>query len=152
MRLNSRLGKDYDEEEIKAIFQKKYETMRKVNMPFHEAVKIHFEENGITSSNFSDRTDLDRQFYYNFISEDYVPNMNTFVTMCMGLGLDISEANALLEKIRYRFDYRNKVHCAYMFLLTNYQGLCVDDCNKILRALGITDERKELLGSKNYRK
>lgn len=71
--------------------------------------------------------------------------MNALISVCMGLNLDLSTAESLLKPAKYGFDYTNKVHCAYMFLLIHYQGLCIDDCSQILHSLGITDEAN-LLG------
>ena len=152
MEKRKELSKDFNEDEMKKVFEEKYDMLCTINESFQEKIVKLFERNGINSSNFSRYTDLDRQFYYHFISKGYVPNMNTFVSMCMGLGLDLAMADSLLEALRHKFDRRNRVHCAYIFLLTNYQGLCIDDCNKILRGLGITDEKKELLGSSYYKK
>ena len=54
--------------------------------------------------------------------------MSTFIAVCMGLNLDLPAAESLLASLSLGFEKTDRLDCAYMFLLTHYQGLCVEDC------------------------
>ena len=136
----------YDEEVMKEEFEESYEILCSINKPLHEKMKEIFQKKNIRVRQFVDCTGLGRYYYYHFLEEGYVPNMDALIAVCMGLNLDVPTAESLLASTKYSFDYMNRVHCAYMFLLTHYQGLCIDDCNRILCSLGITDEA-DLLGT-----
>lgn len=140
------LPEDYNEELMKKQFEDSYELLCETNEPFHIKMQKVFDKREINASKFVECTGLYRQYYSKFRSVGYVPNMNTFISVCMGLNLDLPTAESLLASLRHGFEKTNKLHCAYMFLLTHYQGLCIDDCNEILRSLGFVEE-KYLLGS-----
>jgi len=140
------LKEDFNEEEMKKAFDESYELLREVNEAFHVKMDTIYKRKNMNVNKFCNCTNLHRKFYKEFLKEGYIPRMNTFVSMCMGFSLDLPTAESLLASTRYSFDRRNRIHCAYMFLLTHYQGLCIEDCNKILNKLGI-DEEKYLLGT-----
>lgn len=142
------LPADYDEKLMEAEFEEGYKIMCAINEPFHKKMDTIFKMKKITSYTFVEKTKLNRQYYSKFRAEGYIPRMDTFISMCMGLNLDLPTAESLLASMRLGFDKTDRRHCAYMFLLTHYQGLCIDDCNKILRKLGFDDE-KHLLGTFN---
>ncbi len=79
-------------------------------------------------------------------SDDYVPSLVTFMTLCMVYDLDLAMALLLRESFGYGFNRRNRVHRAYCFLLTNCRGKSISYCNKALEALKI--DKKYYLGDK----
>lgn len=140
------LPDNYDEEAVKEEFEESYDILCSINEPLHEKMRKIFERKGIDASGFVECTGLGRYYYYHFLEKGYIPKMDALIAVCMGLNLDFPTAESLLAPTKFGFDYTNRVHCAYMFLLTHYQGLCIDDCNRILRSLGITNEA-DLLGT-----
>lgn len=140
------LPEKFNMENMKKAFNESYELLSKVNEAFHIKMEKIYKMKDMDVNKFCDCTNLHKKFYKEFLREGYIPRMDTFVSMCMGFGLDLATAESLLESTRFSFDRRNKIHCAYMFLLTRYQGLCIEDCNKILNELEINEE-KYLLGT-----
>ncbi len=136
----------YDEKAMKKEFEESYEILCSINKPLHEKMKKIFNKKNVDARQFVDCTGLGRYYYYHFMEEGYIPKMDALIAVSMGLNLDFPTVQSLLMSTKYSFDYTNRVHCAYMFLLTHYQGLCIEDCNKILRSLGITNEA-DLLGT-----
>lgn len=141
-----RLPEDYNEQEMQAQFEESYEILCKTNEPFHVKMEKIYEFKKMTPYKFTESTELNRKFYNEFKREGYIPRMSTFISMCMGFNLDLPAAESLLSSLSLGFEKTDRLDCAYMFLLTHYQGMCIEDCNKILRGLGITEE-KYLLGS-----
>lgn len=140
------LPKDYNVASMKEEFEESYKILCAVNAPFYENMKKIFEIKEMNVNKFVERTHLHKRFYKDFTKEGYIPRMDTFISMCMGLNLDLATAESLLASMRLGFDKTDRRHCAYMFLLTRYQGLGIEDCNGILRDLGYNEE-KYLLGT-----
>lgn len=140
------LPRDYDKKSMKDDFEESYKILCETNQPFHIKMQRIFELKKINASIFADRTCLSRNYYKNFKKEGYIPKMKTFISVCMGLNLDLPAAESLLASLSLGFEKTSRLDCAYMFLLTHYQGLCIEDCNTILRDLGI-NEPKYLLGT-----
>lgn len=145
------LPKDYDEQKMKEQFEESYEILCKTNEPFHVKMAKIYEFKKMTPYKFTESTELSRKFYNEFKREGYIPRMSTFISMCMGFNLDLPAAESLLASLSLGFEKTDRLDCAYMFLLTHYQGMCIEDCNKILRGLGIT-EKRYLLGSFSNKK
>lgn len=140
------LPEDYDAQTMQAEFEESYEMLCATNEPFHKKMKRVFALKGITADIFCELTNLHRNYYSKFMKEGYIPRMSTFISMCMGLNLDLPTTESLLSSLSLGFDRTCRLDCAYMFLLTHYQGLHIECCNMILNDLGIKDP-KYLLGT-----
>lgn len=140
------LKEDYDKKTMEEQFNESYEIMCKTNEPFHIKMNKIYEYKNMNKQKFVNRTGLHKRFYKKFISEGYIPTMKTFISMCMGFNLDLPAAESLLASLSLGFEKTDRLDCAYMFLLTHYQGFCIEDCNRILQDLGFK-EAKDLLGS-----
>lgn len=143
---NQHLSEKYNKERMIARFEESYYILCKTNEPFHSKMEKIYEYKEMTSTKFVECTGLVRKYYGCFKKEGYIPAMKTFMSMCMGFNLDLAAAESLLASLSLGFDKTDKLHCAYMFLLTRYQGLCIEDCNTILRDLGF-NQPSQLLGS-----
>lgn len=77
-------------------------------------------------------------------TKDWVPNIVTFMTLCMVYQLNITMVKELRRSYGYDFNARNRVHQAYVYLLVNCRGKSLFYCNKVLKTLGI--EEKYYLG------
>ena len=140
------LEENYNKEKMQEEFEESYKILCATNEPFHVKMEKIFKLKKINVAVFSERTELHRNYYTKFTKEGYIPRMSTFISMCMGLNLDLPAVESLLASLSLGFDKTSRLDCAYMFLLTHYQGLCINDCNRILRDLGI-HEYKYLLGT-----
>ena len=79
--------------------------------------------------------------------EDYVPSLQTFMTLCVIYNLDIPMALILRESFGYGFNKRNRVHQAYCYLLVNCRGKSISYCNKVLKILNPNVKGNYLLGN-----
>jgi len=83
-------------------------------------------------------------------SDDYVPSLSTFMTLCMVYDLDLAMALMLRESFGYGFNRRNRIHRAYCYLLTSCRGKSISYCNQVLKTLKI--DKKYFLGDKEIDK
>lgn len=101
---------------------------------------------------FKDITGLGPSTYDRIVrrTDDYVPSLVTFITLCMVYDLDLAMALILRDSYGYGFNRRNRVHRAYCYLLTNCRGKSISYCNRVLESLKI--EEKYYLGDKQIDK
>lgn len=148
-------GYSYDEwEKIVKQFERDYANSTKYNKSFSEMIGEILE--GETYMSFADKTKLNVNQLYRLrkrVDEKDPPQRNTLMSVCVAYDLDLMMTQALLHSLGLDFNRFNKRDYAYTFLLTRCRGKSIDECNEILKELGI--EEKYWLGTyarKNGRK
>lgn len=137
----------YDEwEKLKNQFEKDYANSTKYNKSYSEMMGEILK--GETYKSFADKTQLNENQLYrqcNRVDEKDPPQRNTLMSICIAYDLDLMMTQALLHSLGLDFNRFNKRDYAYTFLLTRCRGKSIDECNEILKELGI--EQKYWLGS-----
>lgn len=148
-------GYSYDEwEKIVKQFERDYANSTKYNKSFTEMIGEILE--GETYMSFGNKTKLNANQLYRLrkrVDEKDPPQRNTLMSVCVAYDLDLMMTQALLHSLGLDFNRFNKRDYAYTFLLTRCRGKSIDECNEILKELGI--EEKYWLGTyarKNRRK
>lgn len=148
-------GYSYDEwEKIVKQFERDYANSTKYNKSFSEMIGEILE--GETYMSFGNKTKLNVNQLYRLrkrVDEKDPPQRNTLMSVCVAYDLDLMMTQALLHSLGLDFNRFNKRDYAYTFLLTRCRGKSIDECNEILKELGI--EEKYWLGTyarKNGRK
>ncbi len=78
------------------------ERIRKMDQPFSKRLFRLIDEKGISDVECYTRANLDRRHFSKIRSnEDYRPSKETVLALCFGLGLCVSEAEALLKSAGY---------------------------------------------------
>lgn len=141
--LNSKEIIDFTDEEwnrVRNDYILNYDIEKKAHVEFHEIMRNIFKERNITSGKiFTEITGMDREYYSKFRNK-YIPKMKTLVTLCIALDIEVNIVQWLLHSIGLGFKKHNKVHYAYYYLLSNYRGSDIEDCNMILKHLGIDEK------------
>lgn len=145
-------GYSFDEwEKLKKEFDNDYKKSAKYNKSFSELISDILE--GETYMSFADKTQLSENMLYRLrkqIDEKDPPQRSTLVSVSVGYNLDLMMTQALLYSLGLGFNRFSKRDYAYTFLLTRCRGKTVDECNEILKELGL--EQKYWLGSYAKRK
>jgi len=115
------------------------------NKTFGEMIRKIMADKNWDSADFECETDLSKKIYSDIKKSDYKPTMRIVISICIGLKLDILKTQELLNCAGLCFAPTDKVHYAYLKLITRFEYLNIEDCNKVLKKLGI--EKKYLLGS-----
>ncbi|MBO6266853.1 MAG: hypothetical protein J6M06_01335 [Synergistaceae bacterium] len=76
--------------------------------------------------------------------EGWVPSLRTFMTLCMVYCLNMTMVEKLRASYGYGFNAKDRVHQAYIFLLTKCRGKSLSYCNGVLDSLEI--DKKYFLG------
>lgn len=139
-------GYTYEEwEKIKRQFERDYQNSTKYNKSFGELIAEIFEND--TYMDFVSKTGLSPNMFYRLkkqVSEKDQPQRNTLISVCIGYDLDIMMTQSLLYSLGLDFNRHSKRDYAYTLLLTRCRGKDIDECNEILKNLGI--EKKYWLG------
>lgn len=145
-------GYSYEEwQKIENQFHRDYETSTKYNKSFSELIGEILE--GETDLTFSMKTGLSPNMLYRLkkvVDEKDPPQRNTLISVCVGYHLDLMMAQALLYSLGLGFNRFSKRDYAYSFLLTRCRDKDIDECNEILKALGV--EERYFLGAHARRK
>lgn len=140
-------GYSYDEwEKIVKQFERDFANSTKYNKSFSEMIGEVLE--GETYMSFAEKTKLSENQLYRLrkrVDEKDPPQRNTLISVCIAYDLDLMMTQALLHSLGLDFNRFNKRDYAYTFLLTRCRGKSIDECNEILKELGI--EEKYWLGT-----
>ena len=63
--------------------------------------------------------------------------MKVLVAFCIAYEIDMPVVEVLLHSAGYALRLSDKVHFAYYFLLTDYSGRSIAECNELLEQLKI---------------
>lgn len=140
-------GYSYDEwEKIVKQFERDFANSTKYNKSFTEMIGEVLE--GETYMSFAEKTKLCANQLYRLrkrVDEKDPPQRNTLISVCVAYDLDLMMTLALLNSLGLDFNRFNKRDYAYTFLLTRCRGKSIDECNEILKGLGI--EKRYWLGA-----
>lgn len=140
-------GYSYDEwEKIVKQFERDFANSTKYNKSFSEMIGEVLE--GETYMSIAEKTKLSENQLYRLrkrVDEKDPPQRNTLISVCIAYDLDLMMTQALLHSLGLDFNRFNKRDYAYTFLLTRCRGKSIDECNEILKELGI--EEKYWLGT-----
>lgn len=103
---------------------------------------------GETEGTFAKKTGLSNNMFSrirNYVNKKDPPQRSTLISIAVGYNLDFQITARLLESLGSGFTLSNERDYAYQFILTNCRGKSVDDCNEILKCLGV--EEKYWLGA-----
>ena len=139
-------GYSFDEwKEIKKEFENNFKVYTKYNQSFGDLIGEIIK--GESEKEFMIKTGLGVGMLYrlrNQVNEKDIPNRCTLISVCVGYDLDLMMAQALLHSLGLDFNCYSQTDYAYSFLLTRCRGKDIDECNEILKDLGI--EEKYWLG------
>lgn len=126
-------------------FNRDYKLFSEYNKSFSDLMNEVLK--GESEKEFMIKTGLGIGMMYrlkNQISKEDIPNRCTIISVCIGYDLDIMMAQTLLHSLGLDFNCYNKRDYAYAFILTECRGKNIEECNEILKALGV--QEKDLLG------
>lgn len=94
------------------------------------------------SAEFSRKTGLTEYMYGRMksqICKEDLPQRNSLISVCIGYGVSLEETEKLLNSLGLCFQPYHIRDYAYRFLFEHCSGKSVDECNEVLRDLGIAE-------------
>lgn len=127
-------------------FKKDYGLSLKNNKTFSEIVNEIMDCKGLTIEALQEKSKIDRRTICRLKSGkiktqkrvmEYMPNMKTIIAFCVACNLDMLNTITLLESLGLSFKKTSLVDYAYCYLIANYSGKSIAECNAVLKNLGI---------------
>lgn len=125
---------------IERQFINDYDNSTKYNKSFRELINEILE--GESADSFEYKTGLSPNMLYRLrkqVDEKDPPQRSTLISVCVGYDLDLMMAEALLYSLGLGINRHSKRDYAYSFLLTRCRGKDIDECNEILKKLGVEE-------------
>jgi len=116
---------------------------------FHETMKNIFEYRNWNSTKFENKTGLAKINYTRAMKENHNPTIRTIITICVALDINMMMTNYLLELKGFKLTMNDKVHRAYAYLIENFKGSDIEDCNIILAKMGVEEKNFLVLNQLN---
>jgi len=139
-------------------FKEDYKLSLKNNKRFSDIVKAIMNEKDLTIEKLSQKSNISVKTINNMRSgeitnkyrekREYIPLYKTIIAFCIACDLDMLNTITLLESVGLSFRKTNMTHYAYCYLVVNYRGKEIDECNKVLNNFNIREE--DFLGEAKY--
>jgi len=76
---------------------------------------------------------------YNGKLREYNPHMKTITAFCIACELNGLKSMTLFESLGTGFKKSSKTESAYHYIITNFRGKSVHECNDFLRVIGLPE-------------
>lgn len=111
----------------------------KLEKNFSEKFKILLKEKEIEVDEFTEETGLSEDIFENYCKGKGDPSLRSITAFCHAFEFDRNAFDSLLKAGGFLVNYRKKRDCAYAFLITDCADLSIEDCNKILKKIGLKE-------------
>lgn len=121
-------------------FEQRYNLFCGMTTSFQEQLELVMKVEGMTFEKLAEKIGVSPKTIVRYNGGHYAPSMQMLVAICISLNLDTKQSTALLASLGRCFQSTRKEDYAYMYLIENHRGKTIEQCNSILKDLGI-DER-----------
>ena len=132
-------------EEEKRAFDKEFAEASASQASYEEIVIKLMKSKGIDTLEAAALTGLNENLFKNLSKPGGTIQKRFVVSIGVGFQLDVHLTEYILESCGMRFCESSRLDKAYIYVLQNCKGKGIDECNGVLRDLGI--EGKDMLGS-----
>lgn len=115
---------------------------------FKQKMEKILKDRHYNATSFCNATELNRNIYSNIKKEEYKPSLRIVVSICVGLKLNVFDAEYLLQLAGYVLVRTKKLDFAYSILLENSREWDITECNNKLKEWGFKEN--DFLGSQAY--
>lgn len=131
-------------EEQRAEFERKYQLTSDAQKTYGQIVLGIMAKMGIDAKKAEELTGLNRNLFKNLENPDGAILKRFVISISIGFGLDVHLTEYILESCGMRFNTNNRLDRAYIHLIEEHKGKDIEECNAILRDLGV--KGNDLLG------
>ncbi len=131
--------KNEELEEYVCRFEDNFGIDGKLEKNFSEKFNILREEKEIEVDEFMEETGLSDEIFDNYCKGKSDPSLRSITAFCHAFEFDRNAFDSLLKAGGFTVNYRKKRDCAYAFIITDCADLSIEDCNKILKKIGLKE-------------
>src|SRR5574344_2042703 len=100
-------------------FEEDFNTIGELHLSFPEMFKKLLDRKEITKEEFIEETGISGPTFDNFLKEDHDPSLKNVTAFCIAFEIDVNSY--------------------YSFLITDCMGMSIQECNEILKGIGLPD-------------
>lgn len=130
-------------------FDESYYCSGAISQSFAEKFALLTELKDISPAEFEE-LGLDPETFRRWKKGIVDPSLGNLVAFCIHFELDINTFTELMRAGGYTMNFSKRRDCAYNFLIANCIGMTVEECNMLLKKIGLKDS--ELLLAKCKKK
>lgn len=128
----------------KAKFEEEYNLTSDAQKTYGQIIAGIMKKKEIDAKKAEELTRLNRKLFKNLDEPGGSIKKRFVVSIAVGFGLDVHMTEYILESCGMRFNTNDRLDKAYIYIIENYKGCSIDDCNGILRDLGVDGD--DMLG------
>lgn len=126
-------------------FEEMYKIAENAQMTYGEIVLRLMEKLDISIKEAAEKTGLPESAFNNLLDPEKTSIPKRYVvSIAVGFGLNLHLAEYLLEAASMKFNTNDFTDCAYAYIIQNHAKEPIEDCNAILKGLGVSGDK--LLG------
>lgn len=126
-----------DEEKWREELKEYIKMAQNTTKSFEDILNEIIDKKNITQEVFREKMHMDERNLTNWRNGTTPPLFWNFTTFCVVFEIDILTAVAMRQALGLTFNFKDKLHCIYYHLITDYSGRSIRDCNKVLYEFGI---------------
>jgi len=120
-------------------FNNDFETVGTINYSFAEMFNKLLDYKQITKEEFLEEVGLSEETFENYSKGKKDPSLRGLTAFCIAFEIDNNSFLTLLRAGGYSINFKKKRDCAYSFLMTDCMGMTLQECNEILKKIGLEE-------------
>lgn len=124
-------------ENIKRTFEEQYQLQSAIHEGTNQKIWKIMQLKKWNTSIFQDKTWLSPMDYSRIQKPNHIFQLPAYTAMAIGLGLSLHDTEEILRASGLAYNTGDIEHCAYVFVLSTFQGCSIEECNEVLMSLGV---------------
>ncbi len=120
-------------------FEQDFDTVGQINYSFAEMFNKLLAHKQINKEEFLSEIGLSEDTFDNYTSGKGDPSLRGLTAFCIAFEIDNNSFLTLLRSGGYSINFKKKRDCAYAFLITDCQGMTIQECNEVLKEIGLKE-------------
>ncbi len=120
-------------------FKEDFNTVGSLHLSFSEMFKKILERKEITKEEFIEELGVSDTTFDNFLNDNHDPSLKNVTAFCLAFEIDNNSYLSLLQAGGYSINYRKTRDLAYSFLITDCMGMSIQECNEVLKQIGLKE-------------
>ena len=120
-------------------FNNDFETVGTITNSFAKMFNTLLEHKQITKEEFLEEVGLSEDTFDNYSKGKKDPSLRGLTAFCVAFEIDNNSFLKLLSAGGYSINCKKKRDCAYSFLMTDCMGMTLQECNEVLKKIGLEE-------------
>ena len=133
------MSNDKEPQKLVFKFENDFDTVGQINYSFAEMFNKLLNYKQISKEEFLEEVGLSEDTFDNYSKGKGDPSLRGLTAFCIAFEIDNNSFLTLLRSGGYSINFKKKRDCAYAFLITDCMGMSIQECNEILKGIGLEE-------------